>query len=88
MLGEVGIDGQARMRWPTQSAARALFEQQYGPDKDKGKRDEDDDELDWRRLTPFKTNMAHQKRILELQMEVAIDLGVNASVHSVAAPGE
>ena len=83
MLGEVGIDGQARMRWPV--AARALYEELYAAER--GKRDGDDDELDWRRLTPFKTSMQHQKRIFELQVQVAIELGVNASVHSVAAPG-
>ena len=83
MLGEIGLDGQARMRWPVQ--ARDIYEEQYG--KEKGRRAGDDDEEDWRRLTPFKTNMQHQRKIMAMQMEVAIELGVSASVHSVAAPG-
>jgi Tat protein secretion system quality control protein TatD with DNase activity len=62
-----------------------MYEEMYGTQK--GKRDGDDDEHDWRRLTPFKTNMQHQRRIMEMQMDLAIELGVNASVHSVAAPG-
>jgi Tat protein secretion system quality control protein TatD with DNase activity len=78
MLGEVGLDGGARMRWP--KAARHLYEEKYPV--------QDGLEEDWNRLTPFKVSMAHQKAIVEAQLEVAIDLGVSVSFHSVAAPGE
>ncbi|CAD6589256.1 MAG: hypothetical protein TREMPRED_005307 [Tremellales sp. Tagirdzhanova-0007] len=44
-------------------------------------------ELEWKRLTPFKTSMAHQRMLVEKQLEVAIEFGVNVSFHSVAAPG-
>jgi Tat protein secretion system quality control protein TatD with DNase activity len=66
------------MRWP--KAARHLYEEKYPV--------QDGLEEDWNRLTPFKVSMAHQKAIVEAQLEVAIDLGVSVSLHSVAAPGE
>jgi Tat protein secretion system quality control protein TatD with DNase activity len=40
------------------------------------------------RLTPFKVSMAHQRAIVEAQMEIAVELGVNVSFHSVAAAGQ
>lgn len=81
MLGEVGLDGGARMRWP--KTARHLYEEKYDVDLDDRAGDED-----WNRLTPFKVSMAHQKAIVEAQLEVAIDLGVSVSFHSVAAAGK
>ncbi|ORX38041.1 hypothetical protein BD324DRAFT_624286 [Kockovaella imperatae] len=76
MLGEVGLDGGARLRWPT--SARHLH-----PDAETDDREGDN----WNVLTPFKTSMAHQIAILERQFEVAIQHGVNVSLHSVAAAG-
>lgn len=78
MLGEVGLDGGARMRWP--QSARHLYEERQIDSEV-----EDDDE--WTRLTPFKVSMEHQKAIVEAQIEVAVDLGVNVSFHSVSAAG-
>lgn len=39
-------------------------------------------------LTPFTTSTAHQLRVLEMQVEVAIEFGINVSLHSVKAQGE
>jgi Tat protein secretion system quality control protein TatD with DNase activity len=76
LLGEIGLDGGARMRWPP--SARHLYEEKY-PTEDDGE--------EWNRLTPFKVSMAHQRAIAEAQMGVAVESGVNISFHSVAAPG-
>jgi hypothetical protein len=67
------------MKWP--QGARHLYEEKYPIN-------EEEQEEDWNRLTPFKVSMAHQKAIAQAQLEVAVDLGVNVSFHSVAAPGE
>lgn len=157
VLGEVGLDGSARLRWPigarclhpeskcaSVSEARAeqagLGEDDVGDEgeskeetssqktscnttctpgaseetakegseaitsspkndnasarkEEEGKEDEDEDEEqeqeeDWKRLTPFKVPMSHQRAILDAQLEVAIELGVNVSFHSVAAAGK
>lgn len=76
LLGEVGLDGGARMRWPQQ--ARHLYEEKYPVSGSDG---------DWNRLTPFKVSMAHQRAVVEAQMDVAVKLEVNISFHSVAAAG-
>jgi len=76
LLGEVGLDGGARMRWPLK--ARHLYEERY-PSIEPGK--------EWNRLTPLKVSMVHQKAIAQAQMEVAVKNEVNISFHSVAAPG-
>ena len=81
MLGEVGLDGGARMRWP--KSARHLYEEKY-PIHDKEEAGDDE----WNRLTPFKVSTEHQKAIVEAQLELAIELGVNVSFHSVAASGQ
>lgn len=88
MLGEVGLDGGARMRWP--KSARHLYDEKYPvPPCQEGRQgEEEEEEEEWNRLTPFKVSMEHQKTIVEAQLEVAIDLGVNVSFHSVAAPGQ
>lgn len=76
MLGEVGLDGGARMKWPR--SARHLYEEKYPTSEDEG---------EWNRLTPFKVSMEHQRAIVEAQLGVAVEQGVNVSFHSVAAPG-
>lgn len=38
-------------------------------------------------LTPFTTSTAHQLRVLELQFAIALEFGVNVSLHSVKAQG-
>lgn len=83
MLGEVGLDGGARMRWP--KSARYLYEEKYPVSTPEEGAEEEEE---WNRLTPFKVSMNHQKAIVEAQLEVAIELGVSVSFHSVAAPGQ
>ena len=98
MVGEIGLDGGARMRWP--SSARHFYPEKVprkhsntglgGREEKQGeeeRREEEEGEEGWKRLTPFKTCMSHQKMIAERQLELAIKLGVNVSFHSVAAPG-
>jgi len=38
-------------------------------------------------LTPFRPSIDHQTRILKLQMDLAVELGINVSLHSVKAQG-
>lgn len=85
MLGEVGLDASARLRWPVE--ARDVWEEMYGKAKDKTREGEENGSEEWKRLTPFKVPIAHQRAILEAQMEIAIELGVNISFHSVASAG-
>lgn len=73
------------MRWPV--AARHLYEEVSRTDSEEGEGKEEEEEEKWKRLTPFKVTLSHQKAIVEAQLEVAIELGVNVSFHSVAAPG-
>jgi hypothetical protein len=120
MLGEVGLDGGARVRWPWKGrglhpdfacllVAENLEEEEEEEvkgeeeglvitevDEDGAKKrgseekqeDESRKEGNWNRLTPFKVSMIHQKEIVLAQLEIAVDLGVNVSFHSVAAAGE
>ncbi|EIW72316.1 hypothetical protein TREMEDRAFT_66816 [Tremella mesenterica DSM 1558] len=101
MLGEVGLDGQARLRWPPE--ARHLYVEKSsveessnplngqtkfdGNEQARRGKDDDKEEEEWKRLTPFKTVLSHQRAILMAQMELAVELGINVSLHSVAAPG-
>lgn len=38
-------------------------------------------------LTPFRPSMDHQIALLEMQMDLAVELGINVSLHSVKAQG-
>lgn len=38
-------------------------------------------------LTPFRPSMEHQIALLEMQMDLAVELGINVSLHSVKAQG-
>lgn len=67
------------MRWPR--SARHLYEEKHPIDPN------EEDDREWTRLTPFKVSMEHQKAIVEAQLEVAIEMGVNVSFHSVSAAG-
>ena len=86
MVGEIGLDGGARMRWPI--AARQLYEERVPQPTEGDGEGGGGDGGAWKRLTPFKTSMAHQRAIVEKQLDVAVELGVNVSFHSVAAAGE
>jgi len=117
MLGEVGLDGGARVRWPWEGrglhpdfACLLVKEDLKEGENEENEEDEemvvmqvdemgqnvengvDEDEErkegNWNRLTPFKVSISHQKQIVLAQMEIAVELGVNISFHSVAAAGE
>ncbi|KIR73986.1 hypothetical protein I310_02664 [Cryptococcus deuterogattii CA1014] len=85
MLGEVGLDASARLRWPTE--ARHVWEEMYGKGEANSREGEENGSEEWKRLTPFKVPISHQRAVLEAQMEIAIELGVNISFHSVACAG-
>ncbi|OWZ42807.1 hypothetical protein C351_03017 [Cryptococcus neoformans c8] len=86
MLGEVGLDASARLRWPIE--ARSIWEEMYGKGrKDREPAPEGEESEEWKRLTPFKVPISHQRAIVEAQMEIAIELGINISFHSVACAG-
>ena len=110
MLGEIGLDGQARMRWPL--AARHLHPESLPASVESSEHDatsasqahqtategapapgswndraEGDPPDEWRRLTPFKTSMEHQRAIVNAQVDIAVELVVNVSFHSVRGTG-
>ncbi|WVF68863.1 hypothetical protein IAT40_003636 [Kwoniella sp. CBS 6097] len=116
MLGEVGLDGSAKMRWPKaakylhpdhrDSESESMSKSKPADNQGEGdsastqeskrnerseqgeeNEEEEEEEEEWKRLTPFKVPMAHQRAILDLQMDVAVELGVNISFHSVACAG-
>ncbi|THH30530.1 hypothetical protein EUX98_g3650 [Antrodiella citrinella] len=72
MLGEVGLDRSARIPYTTPSLPPyTLHEPAHGTRKDV--------------LSPFTIPIDHQVKVLEVQLEVAVELGRNVSVHSVKA---
>lgn len=124
MVGEVGLDGAARVLWPV--SARGLYDEATrglrlegvgevdgvdykqgqvqendakdgrtdsmndGTNDDKAPTDPQtpaDNNDEWKRLTPLKISMQHQRAILTAQMELAIELAVPVSLHCVAAAG-
>lgn len=124
MVGEVGLDGAARVRWPVggrrlydettrsiradhkdfQGMRRSVEENGVrtteqktpvegtdiaGDEKSpKDNSDDNDDDDVWKRLSPFKISIEHQKAILRAQMEIAVEFGIPISLHCVAAPGQ
>ena len=88
MLGEVGLDGAARLRWP-KDAQHLDPSVPNSPASTSGLTESANDQpgASGSRLTPFKTSMAHQRAVLDAQLDLAVAVGVNISVHSVAAPG-
>ncbi|ODO07099.1 hypothetical protein I350_04468 [Cryptococcus amylolentus CBS 6273] len=91
MLGEVGLDGSARMRWPVGAKHLHPDYQDRQPSHDHDEREDEtpsccsppeqaakgegEEEEEWRRLTPFKVPLPHQRAILQAQIDIAIELG-------------
>jgi hypothetical protein len=124
MVGEVGLDGAARVLWPVEGrkmydeetrtlrddheevrdlgigasgskgtyakqGIKEISEEEEGEYDKEGKEETtgQEEEEGWKRLTPFKISMEHQRAVLRAQMEVAVEFGVPISLHCVAAPG-
>ncbi|KAJ9101135.1 hypothetical protein QFC21_003353 [Naganishia friedmannii] len=104
MVGEVGLDRSFRIPYPPNPARndmasntntvevaenriatggleQELAEKENDPTAAKPK-------TRTKTLTPFTTSTAHQLQVLELQFQVALECGVNVSLHSVKAQGE
>lgn len=114
-MGEVGLDGAARVLWPvrgkhlydqdtrtlkigspsTSESMQERGEGQDGQDEAQVRKEEGEGEEhvpygaeEWKRLTPLKISMEHQRAILRAQLEVAVEVGIPVSLHCVAASGE
>lgn len=99
MIGEVGLDRSFRVPYPrtiTQSQGPSELD---GADPiteaENAIATAGEDEMAQKQafaiprktLTPFTTSTAHQLRILEMQVELAVEFGINISLHSVKAQG-
>jgi Tat protein secretion system quality control protein TatD with DNase activity len=96
MLGEVGLDKSFRVPYPVslqggESTDIERIQQAEGAIALSGIEElaasRTQQQLQKKVLTPFRPSMEHQTKLLEMQMEVAIELGVNVSVHSVQCQG-
>ena len=100
MIGEVGLDRSFRIPYPRKDAQG--ISSAYSGDASLIREAENtiatagEEEMAQKQavmsphksLTPFTTSTAHQLRVLELQVEMAIEFGINVSLHSVKAQGE
>jgi len=93
MLGEVGLDKSFRVPYPHITAEhRATVKEAEDEVATSGQEElvhyHGRTAIDPKKvLTPFRPTMEHQIRLLEMQMDVAVALGVNVSLHSVQCQG-
>lgn len=88
MVGEVGIDRAARVPFPAppSSSDSTSSTQSCCTPEDSSVNGEEDVIAHRRELSPFVTPLEHQFAILEAQVDIAVELGRNLSIHSVKAP--
>ncbi len=91
MLGEVGLDKSFRVPYPQRSGENVETAIQADHNVSSSGAEEVashvQQQLPKNVLTPFRPSMEHQVKLLEMQMEVATQLGVNVSLHSVQCQG-
>jgi Tat protein secretion system quality control protein TatD with DNase activity len=100
MIGEVGLDRSFRVPYPRNTPQDQPPSDLDNTDPIRKAEDEiataGADEMAQKQalpvprktLTPFTTSTAHQLRVLEMQVELAVEFGINISLHSVKAQGE
>jgi Tat protein secretion system quality control protein TatD with DNase activity len=102
MIGEVGLDKSFRVPFPGHKANHCGEHAEEGPpsiaEAETAIAASEEDEVAkatgqfeavkrTKSLTPFRPSIDHQIRILKLQMDLAVELGINVSLHSVKAQG-
>jgi Tat protein secretion system quality control protein TatD with DNase activity len=93
MLGEVGLDKSFRVPYPHilpkhQTTVREAEDEVATSGQEELAHYHGRAPIDPKKvLTPFRPKEEHQIRLLEMQMEVAVEFGVNVSLHSVRCQG-
>jgi Tat protein secretion system quality control protein TatD with DNase activity len=99
MIGEVGIDRSFRVPFPGSRPNQCQCEQEAdvpkaeatiavsGQEELAEKNGKTEEIKRSKNLTPFRPSIEHQIGLLQLQMDLALELGINVSLHSVKAQG-